>query len=165
MGSVVDALDKQMRGGKYRTIKKVTQPTELTAISAKFRFGKHEGLKLTPGDQVLIEIPDLLRARPARFAILGHNQNPTEVHKTKLAKDERDPTPGLTAMHFHDPSRPGKRSVEDLERTLELERLRRGQVRRDPSRHRRRGLLRPARERPFSCRPRLVWQRPRSVQG
>jgi hypothetical protein len=86
----------------FRTIKHVAAATRVTPTSALFRLGGPDGLRLRPGEQVLLELPPDLASRPIYQAILEHRQ--VEAEKSAPLGGERkrwDPTPGLTALHFH----------------------------------------------------------------
>lgn len=93
-------MEKQDQG-KYVTVKRVVQPTQLTPTSASFRLGGPEGLRLRPGEQVLLEIPKALRRRPVYQAVMEHRQVESEKSSTLGDGPKRwDKTPGITALQF-----------------------------------------------------------------
>jgi hypothetical protein len=86
----------------FRTIKHVAAATRVTPTSALFRLGGPDGLRLRPGEQVLLELPPDLASRPIYQAILEHRQVEAEKSAPLGGEKKRwDPTPGLTALHFH----------------------------------------------------------------
>jgi hypothetical protein len=107
-GAIVEKLAALEAGGKYKVVRKITQPNQLTSISAKFKMSDYGGLKLQPGEEVLIEVPAALRNMPARFAVLGHRQAPEETVGIPEGKT-RDETPGLTALAFYAPDAQGEK--------------------------------------------------------
>jgi hypothetical protein len=99
-GARIKALDAKDTS-RYNTIRYVAQPTLLTPTCAAFRLGGPEGIKLEPGQQILLEIPKHLRGRPVYQAIMEHRQVASEK-SSALGGGEKpwDHTPGLTALHF-----------------------------------------------------------------
>ena len=85
-----------------QTIKLVARPTSITPTRAVYRLGGPDGLRVRPGEQLLLEIPPAFRDRPVYQAILEHRQVQSEKSSTPTGTVKKwDHTPGVTALHFH----------------------------------------------------------------
>lgn len=109
-GRRLEQLDAQ-DSSPYVTVKRVAQPTLVTPTSAAFRLGGPEGLRLRPGEQILLELPPALRGRPVYQAVLEHRQVESEKSSVLGPGPKRwDETPGITALHFSVISASGEQS-------------------------------------------------------
>jgi hypothetical protein len=83
----------------FHTLKVVGQPTRVTPTRATFRLGGPDGLRLRPGEQVLLELPEAFRGRAVYQAVLEHRQVQAEKSSVPRLVDGKkwDDTPGVTA--------------------------------------------------------------------
>lgn len=102
-GALIQELARRDKG--YSTIKLVAHPTRTTPTSATFRLGGPDGLRLRPGEQLLLELPKELAKRPVYQAVLEHRQVLQEKSSVPSGQKKNwDETPGVTALHFHSTS-------------------------------------------------------------
>jgi hypothetical protein len=93
----------------FHTLKVVAQPSRVTPTRATFRLGGPDGLRLRPGEQVLLELPEAFRGRAVYQAVLEHRQVQADKSSVPRMVDGKkwDDTPGVTALHFHS-AQPGE---------------------------------------------------------
>ena len=73
-------------------------PTSRTASTVTFKISPEK--VLNPGENMYFGVPVDIAARPVRFAILGHRQDPSREKGWDAAR-KWDDKPGITAMQFH----------------------------------------------------------------